>query len=341
MTMLVLILFVIGLAVVVYSRTQTGKVVGSVCIGVAVFIVAIGVKRYVEREGEESAAQAHEREVAFSQEAIRREELRVKRSAETYEPRKTSRTSQCGLIGEYQTGMTMEEVRGVYTKTFSAPPPCEMSPLGDKEGSTCKGQIQLVDGVFINVTFGFHDDKLISMSGIFAQNNFGAVRQAFLERFGTPRTDTNCDEAMLSSADRLTADRYGGCEGLYWNNAEGNVVVLDQVPHADGSQFSVLSGPTGDPARCLRPFTNSASRVPDSKTKRLFDKLSYCVVPAAQYGQYSSYDGGKSAGTILLDKCTNEYLTWKESCLADGGTKDGCLLAGLAYTQTVLRSFNR
>jgi hypothetical protein len=36
--------------------------------------------------------------------------------------------------------------------------------------------------------------------------------------------------------------------------------------------------------------------------------LLYCVTPAVQYGQYSSYDGGKSAGEILEKKCTKEYL---------------------------------
>lgn len=77
------------------------------------------------------------------------------------------------------------------------------------------------------------------------------------------------------------------------------------------------------------------------KTNRLFEMLSYCVVPAAQYGQYSSYDGGKSSGYLLMDKCANEFLAWNKSCLEDGGTKDSCLTEGLIYVQSILKKFNK
>lgn len=78
-----------------------------------------------------------------------------------------------------------------------------------------------------------------------------------------------------------------------------------------------------------------------AKTKSLFDTLSYCVVPTAQYGQYSSYDGGKSPGNILMEKCGNEFLAWKKSCMADGGTEDSCLAEGFVYAQSALRRFNK
>ena len=78
-----------------------------------------------------------------------------------------------------------------------------------------------------------------------------------------------------------------------------------------------------------------------AKTKSLFDTLSYCVVPTAQYGQYSSYDGGKSPGNILLEKCGNEFLAWKKSCMADGGTEDSCLAEGFVYVQSALKKFNK
>lgn len=78
-----------------------------------------------------------------------------------------------------------------------------------------------------------------------------------------------------------------------------------------------------------------------SNTMALFEKLSYCVVPTAQYGQYSSYDGGKSSGSILMDKCTNEFIAWNKSCLDDGGTKDSCLTEALVYAQAILKKFNK
>lgn len=78
-----------------------------------------------------------------------------------------------------------------------------------------------------------------------------------------------------------------------------------------------------------------------SKTKSLFDTLSYCVVPTAQYGQYSSYDGGKSTGNILMEKCNNEFIAWKKSCLADGGTEDSCLAEGFVFVQASLKKFNK
>ncbi|MFA5825182.1 MAG: hypothetical protein WC825_04320 [Gallionellaceae bacterium] len=78
-----------------------------------------------------------------------------------------------------------------------------------------------------------------------------------------------------------------------------------------------------------------------SKTNRLFETLSYCVVPAVQYGQYSSYDGGKSSGYLLMDKCANEFLAWNKACLEDGGTKDSCLTEGLVYVQSILKKFNK
>ncbi len=79
----------------------------------------------------------------------------------------------------------------------------------------------------------------------------------------------------------------------------------------------------------------------NSKTNRLFEMLSYCVVPAVQYGQYSSYDGGKSSGYLLMDKCANEFIAWNKSCLEDGGTKDSCLTEGLVYVQSILKKFNK
>src|SRR6266581_2841069 len=60
---------------------------------------------------------------------------------------------------------------------------------------------------------------------------------------------------------------------------------------------------------------------------RTIDKqLLQCLMPKAQYGQYSSYDGGKSARILLEQECTHEYLAWIKSCVAAGDTQDNCIL---------------
>jgi hypothetical protein len=65
------------------------------------------------------------------------------------------------------------------------------------------------------------------------------------------------------------------------------------------------------------------------------------VVPTAQYGQYSSYDGGKSIGNILMDKCNNEFLAWKKSCIEDGGSDEKCVSEGFVFAQSSLKKFNK
>ena len=91
----------------------------------------------------------------------------------------------------------------------------------------------------------------------------------------------------------------------------------------------------------IRTVPSNKYPVNSSQTKSLFDTLSYCVVPTAQYGQYSSYDGGKSLGVLLMDKCNNEFLAWKKSCIADGGTEDGCVTEGFVFVQAALKKFNK
>lgn len=95
-----------------------------------------------------------------------------------------------------------------------------------------------------------------------------------------------------------------------------------------------------EPPKRTPPLSNKLA-ASSSKTKSLFDTLSYCVVPAAQYGQYSSYDGGKSPGIILMEKCSNEFLAWKKACITDGGTEDSCLTEGFVYAQAMLKKFNK
>ena len=79
---------------------------------------------------------------------------------------------------------------------------------------------------------------------------------------------------------------------------------------------------------------------PDAPTK-VDRQLALCLSAKAKAGNYSSQDGGKSAGVLLLDKCTDEFLDWNSVCTTSGGTKNGCLQKGLILAQFAIKSSNR
>jgi len=78
-----------------------------------------------------------------------------------------------------------------------------------------------------------------------------------------------------------------------------------------------------------------------SAEKKLDERLMYCVLPAAQYGQYSSYDGGKSARTLLLNQCPREFLNWVDACLARGDSNANCNLKAMLIAQFGIKQFGK
>jgi hypothetical protein len=90
------------------------------------------------------------------------------------------------------------------------------------------------------------------------------------------------------------------------------------------------SKPTGREQLALTPESTAS------------DQLMYCVNPEAQYGTYSSFDGGKSVGKILEGKCRPQYLTFLHTCAAeDNQTQDKCILAAMVSAQLALRNFGK
>lgn len=79
----------------------------------------------------------------------------------------------------------------------------------------------------------------------------------------------------------------------------------------------------------------------EQATDGMTRKLSYCILPAAQYGQYSSYDGGKSASNILLEKCSTETIAWVDNCMATGSSKEQCMTSVMIMTQVAIKSFGK
>lgn len=70
-------------------------------------------------------------------------------------------------------------------------------------------------------------------------------------------------------------------------------------------------------------------------------KLSYCLLPKAQYGQYSSHDGGKSAQKLLERECTDEYLGFVKSCISKENSKEKCVTVAAIHAQVAIKSFNK
>lgn len=76
-------------------------------------------------------------------------------------------------------------------------------------------------------------------------------------------------------------------------------------------------------------------------SKEATRKLSYCLLPAAQYGHYSSYDGGKSALKMLTDECQNEFIIWSENCEAQGTPSKDCNMQAAILAQFAIKSFQK
>jgi hypothetical protein len=63
--------------------------------------------------------------------------------------------------------------------------------------------------------------------------------------------------------------------------------------------------------------------------------LMYCVNPEAQYGRYSSLDGGKSTEVILEEKCKQQYLNFMQACQRSKDSRS-CVLSAATATQLAL-----
>jgi hypothetical protein len=81
-----------------------------------------------------------------------------------------------------------------------------------------------------------------------------------------------------------------------------------------------------------------------TKTPAEIDKaLQYCLLPKAQYGQYSSYDGGKSAGALLEEGCPREFFDWMNSCekKISGDDEKTCFTKAMILSQVAIKTFNK
>jgi hypothetical protein len=109
-----------------------------------------------------------------------------------------------------------------------------------------------------------------------------------------------------------------------------------------GGVALAIGGSTGKVATEPDRISNSEPErsAPATSLDETRTRLLYCVNPEAQYGRYSSYDGGKSAAQILEKKCFHEASTYIKVCKLKHDDKY-CFEESLIEAQTSLKFFGK
>ena len=95
-------------------------------------------------------------------------------------------------------------------------------------------------------------------------------------------------------------------------------------------------------ARAKANLGGSNSKEVDLHIRRdiIAKHLSYCMAPKAQFGQYSSFDGGKSAVKLTLE-CQKEMMEYMDNCKEAGRTIDDCLWELGIFAQVTIKMFGK
>lgn len=70
-------------------------------------------------------------------------------------------------------------------------------------------------------------------------------------------------------------------------------------------------------------------------------RLTECLKVKAQSGQYSYYDGGKSARKLLEDECADEYHGYIVECMKGGVGRNQCIFSAAGGAQVILGLLNK
>jgi hypothetical protein len=120
-------------------------------------------------------------------------------------------------------------------------------------------------------------------------------------------------------------------------DANGVSDILCQIlvrPPDPSAQETEDSPPSAAPKTV---WPDPRQQIPPAPAKSAdLDRLMYCVNPEIQYGQYSSFDGGKSAEKILEEKCRHEYLEFVRSCERSRESRN-CVLSAAVATQLAIK----
>lgn len=92
----------------------------------------------------------------------------------------------------------------------------------------------------------------------------------------------------------------------------------------------------------MGPSAASPAMAENSANEDPIDRrLTECLLPKAQYGKYSSFDGGKSAAELLQKGCPEEYLAWVKACEARGDTNRDCVTKVTIAAQSAIKQFGK
>ena len=93
-------------------------------------------------------------------------------------------------------------------------------------------------------------------------------------------------------------------------------------------------------ARANLGRSNSKDADQNIKLDAIVKHLSYCMAPKAQFGQYSSFDGGKSAAKLALE-CPKEILEYTDNCISAGRSNDDCMWELAILAQVTIKMFGK
>jgi len=103
--------------------------------------------------------------------------------------------------------------------------------------------------------------------------------------------------------------------------------------------------PTKDTTPTIAPSTETATQpsapappvvAPANVESGALKAFSECLQSNAKDGQYSSFDGGKSA-LLLLAACYDPWKAYVDACVKSGSTGEKCDLASTAIAQVTLK----
>jgi hypothetical protein len=90
----------------------------------------------------------------------------------------------------------------------------------------------------------------------------------------------------------------------------------------------------------------AATSLPSQPPKSFDDanrEMSECIMPEAQYGRYSSFDGGESAEKILEQKCRTQHLAFLAACKGNGDSEKEktCAMTALIAAQMAIKQWGK
>lgn len=156
-------------------------------------------------------------------------------------------------------------------------------------------------------------------------------------------TTVNIEYVKSSGANHIWRINGQPAMGYEISRVQLHGATLDLKQTVDWSEGA---GQTQSQDAKSRPTTTGSNTAPQTNTTRVSDEVTkqmlYCVVPEAQYGQYSSFDGGKSAGKIL-EKCWKEALAFVDDCIKTEGhhDKETCQWIATITVQQSIKSFGK